>query len=601
MSILDHMHEDSERLQTITFRRLVLAGFIRSLTNSITNMIDSIIAGRYLGTAGLSAMKLALPIFSIFALFSVILGSGLSVVVSKDITRGRREHANKVFQEVVTAAALISLIMMAMAIICPEIPAEWMAGTGADAEMVRNTTEYLTPLLLASLAVILYDVVGYIILLEGKNDLIVYASVAIFVIDITGDLLTWYMNWGIFGLAASTALSYVAACGILMYHFLSGRSEFTLHFAIPQKDDMAAVFRQGMPLCIYQACNFLWSIAANHLMLIYGTAEHLAALSVQDALRYVPKALTAGATRTVLLMAGIFRGEEDSKALRRLQNDIVRCSFYCGGAIAVIMAILARPLIMMFTSDPTVRQLGVYALLVYLPCVPFLILNGCFASFLQGIGKGFWSSAMFVLNRLIIPLASMLILCPIFDAEGIYLSFAACELTMTILFLLALRVYKRARNIEEFKLFDDIIADVQFLVRNKDEAVEVSQAVQEFFLSHNVPTAQAYQIALCTEELSVNSLEHGFNDGKPHHLEVRAALTKKHEILRLRDDCRPFDLTTQSKMLNTDDPTQSLGLKLVFAAADDISYSFAMNMNNICIRIKTSNKPAEKNTKEVTI
>ena len=600
MSLFEHMNEDSEHLQTIIFRRLVLAGFIRSLTNSITNMIDSIIAGRYLGTAGLSAMKLALPIFSIFALFSVVLGSGLSVVVSKDITRGRRDRANKVFQQVFTVAALISLVMMAMAIFCPDVPARWMAGASADAEMILNTSQYLRPLMLASLAIILYDVIGYIILLEGKNNLIFYASIAIFGIDITGDFLTWYMNWGIIGLAASTALSYVVACMILMSHYLSGKSEFSLRFALPKKNDMAGVFKQGLPLCIYQACNFTWSIAANHLMLLYGTAEHLAALSVQDALRYVPKALTAGATRAVLLLAGIFRGEEDSKAIRRLQNDIVKCSFFCGSAVAVIMAIFARPLISMFTSDPTVRSLGVYALLVYLPSIPFLILNGCCASFLQGIGKSFFSSLMYVCNRLILPLASMLILCPIFEADGIYLSFAACELAMTALFFLLLFLYRKVNHIEEFKLFDDIIADVQFIVHDKEEAVQISQAIHEFFRDHGATSAQAYQIALCAEELCINSLEHGFNDGRQHHLEVRAALTKKHAILRLRDDCRPFDLTAQSKMLNTDDPSQNLGLKLVFAAADDISYSFAMNMNNICIRIKTGSKLAEKQTKEVT-
>ena len=70
------------------FRRLVLAGFIQNLALSITGMIDCAIVGQYIGTDGLSAMKLAMPVFSLLSLFSTILGTGLSVIVSRDLTRG---------------------------------------------------------------------------------------------------------------------------------------------------------------------------------------------------------------------------------------------------------------------------------------------------------------------------------------------------------------------------------------------------------------------------------------------------------------------------------------------------------------------------------
>ena len=59
------------------FRNLVIAGFFRSLTLSVTGLIDCAVVGRYLGTDGLSAMKLAMPIFSLFALFSVVFSTAV--------------------------------------------------------------------------------------------------------------------------------------------------------------------------------------------------------------------------------------------------------------------------------------------------------------------------------------------------------------------------------------------------------------------------------------------------------------------------------------------------------------------------------------------
>ena len=60
-------------------------------------------------------------------------------------------------------------------------------------------------------------------------------------------------------------------------------------------------------------------------------------------------------------------------------------------------------------------------------------------------------------------------------------------------------------------------------------------------------------------------------------------------ILRLRDNGRPFDLTERYKMLNPDDPVSGLGLRLVFAAAEDVGYSHVFDMNNVFIRVLKQN------------
>ena len=61
---------------------------MKNLTLSIARMIDCAIVGRYLGADGLSAMKLAMPVFSILGLFSSILSTGLSISAARDLARG---------------------------------------------------------------------------------------------------------------------------------------------------------------------------------------------------------------------------------------------------------------------------------------------------------------------------------------------------------------------------------------------------------------------------------------------------------------------------------------------------------------------------------
>ncbi len=63
------------------FKNLVITGFIKSLTLSVTGLIDCVLVGRFLGADSLCGIKLAMPVYSIFSLFSFVLSAGLSVAV----------------------------------------------------------------------------------------------------------------------------------------------------------------------------------------------------------------------------------------------------------------------------------------------------------------------------------------------------------------------------------------------------------------------------------------------------------------------------------------------------------------------------------------
>ena len=64
------------------------------------------------------------------------------------------------------------------------------------------------------------------------------------------------------------------------------------------------------------------------------------------------------------------------------------------------------------------------------------------------------------------------------------------------------------------------------------------------------------------------------------------ALRKNGEmVLTMRDDCRPFDPKERSQYLNSDDPSANIGLRMIMRIAREVSYSSAMKMNNLIIRI----------------
>lgn len=242
---------------------------------------------------------------------------------------------------------------------------------------------------------------------------------------------------------------------------------------------------------------------------------------------------------------------------------------------------------MAFTTDPEVYALSISALRLYLIGVPFICLNYACISYLQGLGMIRLACLYTFIDHGLLAVASAWILGKAFGNTGVFLSFAVCEiiaLLITGLVLLLRKIIskKTISDISDFKM------EYEFrrTIRTVDDAVSASNEIYDILISRGTDRHKAYLAALCAEELAVNSVEHGFKkDDKEHTADLRAAFAGDVMILRLRDDCKRFDLTERKKIIDPDDPTKNIGLRIIFGNAMDVSYSSSLNMNNVCLKL----------------
>lgn len=573
-------------LQSVIFRRLVSANLIKNLTLSVTGIIDTVIVGRFLGQDGLSAMRLAMPVFFIFSLFSLVMSSGLTVLLTRELAYGKIDQLNRSFRSVLSAGVVISALFMLIGITAPQLVTRVLAGNISDPAVLSYTTDYIRVILAGALVMILYDILGSVALLEGAERKMFYASAAILIADIAGDLLAVVTGTGMTGIAAASAAAYLCACVVIMTHFRRGSSMFSLGLRLPDIASVRKSFLLGMPMGVSCLCNIVWPVAFNYLIIICGTIDGLAALSVQDAVHYIPEALVMGIGSATLILTGIFSSELDSGSLKRERSDILRWSLLGCSAVTLAMIAAAPAIVTLFVEDEQVRVLGIMALRLYLIGVPFCAVNYAAISYLQGMGRELASSCYLLINHLVLPLVLGCVLGRLYGQTGIFAAFPACEIVMAVI-LAALIIVMKLRG--RWSAVDgdskDIVSELRRSIGSTEDAVSASEELDRMCLTNGVDAARAKHLALCAEELAVNSIQHGFGDGRKHHLELRALITEDELILRLRDDCRKFDLTERYKMINPDDPAANIGIRLVYASADDVSYSSAMHLNNVCIRI----------------
>ena len=123
-------------------------------------------------------------------------------------------------------------------------------------------------------------------------------------------------------------------------------------------------------------------------------------------------------------------------------------------------------------------------------------------------------------------------------------------------------------------------------IRNVEEVVFISQKVQRFCRSLGVDERRSYLAGLFLEEMAGNVVEHGFTkDKKNHSVDVRAAYKDGEVILRIKDDCVPFDPAERRQIIDPDDIAKNVGVRLIYRMATGVDYQNILGMNVLTIRI----------------
>lgn len=79
---------------------------------------------------------------------------------------------------------------------------------------------------------------------------------------------------------------------------------------------------------------------------------------------------------------------------------------------------------------------------------------------------------------------------------------------------------------------------------------------------------------------------HGFRkDKKKHFAEIRVVHKDDSMILRIKDDCAPFDPAELRETFKPKDVTRNIGIRIVYGIADDIDYQNILGLNVLTIHI----------------
>ena len=569
------------------------AFFLSMLTSSLGTLVDGLVIGNVMDTQCVAAFGLVNPLNFIFAIIGSILGSGMANGCAGALGRNDREQACRLFSITRIAGIGFSIAVMVIIVACID-PITVLLGAGKGTEMFANAREYLLFYVLGLPAITATKLLSSIMPLDSDRKRIVAATAVMTVVNIAGDLFcVSVLHAGLAEIALVTTVSYYAGTLVLMHHFIKKDIIFRFSYRDPNWKGLFDIMRKGLPKGVSRVTSSMRGIFINRTAAAIA-ATAVAGFSLQSNLNYMTNAVVMGLAQSFMLVTSLYYGEENKAALKRVARAACRLELLFVGLLSLALLALA-PFVAKLYLGSNADALPAGTLSVRWFAAGLLFQGFCilFADYLQVTGKVFCANMVYLIEDVVLTAATVSILAEHFGMGGLFAGISLAH----VLTLLCIPVFIIAVNRRKIRGSDDLLMlgdgfgiapgnEYVQTVTDLEGAVAASEALIRFCEDRGIDKKTAGRLGLAAEEMVANIIQHGFSDGKPHSIDLRALYKQDDGVtLIIRDNCRPFDPKERFRYLTDDDPTANIGLRLTMNLAKEVTYTSAMKLNNVTIKV----------------
>lgn len=422
--------------------RFALPNIIMMVFLSMYTIVDGMFISRYVGTLALSAVNMTYPLNCLEMALGIMLASGGSAVIARQLGEGAQEKARHNFSFLLIVSVAVSLIFLLAGLFALDPIVRALGASEAQFELCCT---YARILLLFSPAFFLQTAFQTLFITAGRPGLGLAATVGGGLTNIVLDyVFIARLHWGIAGAAVATGLGYLvpAVAGLI---FFSCNRRGTLFFVRPRADWRMLLFAcgNGSSEMVTNIANAITTYLFNLIFLHYWGEDGVASITIVLYFQFVFTAVFFGFSMGVAPVFSYKYGAQDTPQLRRLfrycMGFILLCSVCC---TALSLAVI-RPCLTLFT-DAGSRVFAITIEGFPLYAVSFLFMGvSIFASSLFTAFSDGRVSAIISFARTLVFLVGMLLLLPLLLGEtGVWLAVPAAELlglAVSVRYLIRLR------------------------------------------------------------------------------------------------------------------------------------------------------------------
>ena len=338
--------------------------FLSGLLQTLYNMVDMVVVGRFVGTNGLSAVSIGGELLQLLTFIAIGLSNAGQITISRYVGEGRKDKVGKMVGTLFTLEMGIALTLTVFFLFFYKTAMAWI---NTPADSWDMTAQYILTCIVGLVFIYGYNMVSAI--LRGMGDskhpfqFIAIASITNLILDL---VFVAGLGMGAFGAALGTVigqgLSFLFAIRLLYRNRDQFFFDFKPHSFRIHKEVFGPFMSLGIPMVIQSAAINFSMLFVNAYINSYGVTSVAVtgvARKIESILNIVSQAVSSAGGAMVAQALGAGK-------IRRVPK-VVYTAFFVVAVPAVLMSILTvlKPewLFGLFSSDEAVLTLA----LTYIP------------------------------------------------------------------------------------------------------------------------------------------------------------------------------------------------------------------------------------------
>lgn len=333
---------------------------ISMLVTHVYNMVDTFFVGK-LGTSASGATGIVFGFMAILQAVGFMLGQGAGSLISRRLGKKDASSAG-VYASTSFFLALFSGVLIELLGLCFLEPMLKMLGSTDT--ILPYARQYVWYILLASPFMIASFVMNNILRFEGKAAYAMCGLMAGAVLNMGCDpLFMFVFDMGIAGAGLATALSQCISFCILLFMFLSGKTQSRLSIRSVTRDMplLGNLLATGLPAMLRQGMSSIATMLLNHCAKGYGDPA-VAAMSIVGRITMLIFAVGLGVGQGFQPVCGFNYGAGKYQRVRKAYGFTLALATVMLGSFAIVGLITAPWAVRVFRDDDRVVEIGTLAL-----------------------------------------------------------------------------------------------------------------------------------------------------------------------------------------------------------------------------------------------
>lgn len=572
--------------------RLLPVLILSCVVISANAFIDSVFAGRFLGTQAMALIGLFGPVSTLFSGLASVFATGAQQLCCSEMGDGNSRRLRQIFN-----AGL--MFLLGSGIFCGVLlflfRRELAAGLGTRGTMQAELSAYMVGISLGIVGQLLSCYLMPFLQINGHNRLS-YLAMAVNLVGNMGfnTLFVAVLSWGLLGMGLATSLSSLFCVGVMLPVFCKKKelAHFDPHCL--KVRDLVDIARIGSPVLMFHAGLFIKNYGMNCALLNGSIMDSVAVLTLQGSLCGILGALGFSSGTVVQMLSSFFIGEGDRKSVL----EVFAVSMKNGLSLCILAILLllscSMPILRLFgleggaTQAMALRMLRMLCLAILLNLVLTVLVK-----LLQAAEKLALANAITFLENAFQGVFALLFVGKL-GADAAW----AANSVATALCLLVVMVYGLSggadcwRDPLRFLHFPTdfgsaVDARMTLTICSQELVMDAARGLMEFCKRQGMSERACMTAGVCVEELAGNVVKHGFQNQKSGTVWVLATIQNKTLTLRIRDNCIRFDPKEYLRLSVQDYTSEHIGIRLVAGLAESVEYKNMFGMNMLTIEVKT--------------